>query len=115
MKLLPLVFGVFGFAACAAMIHPGEPGETPPGAVQLADASSGQVDMTCSRDSDCAVKNVGNCCGYFPACVNKDSRTFPDQVKAQCEKEDRMSVCGFREITGCICVEGQCSASAGAR
>ncbi len=42
------------------------------------------VDYSCKTSADCAVKDVGNCCGQYPACVNKSSRTFPDQVRAQC-------------------------------
>ena len=67
------------------------------------------VDYSCRTSADCAVKNVGNCCGQYPACVNKDSRTFPDQVRAQCGKEHRMGVCGFPSISGCECVHGKCS------
>ena len=67
------------------------------------------VDHRCKIDSDCAVKDVGSCCGYFPQCVNKASVTFPEQVKAQCASEGRMSVCGFPAISGCTCVKGQCN------
>ena len=74
----------------------------------------GSVDRTCKINSDCAVKNVGSCCGQRPACVNKDSRTFPDQVRAQCTKEHRMGVCGFPSISGCECVAGKCEAQTGA-
>lgn len=71
---------------------------------------TGEVDFSCSTDADCAIKNVGNCCGYYPACVNVDSPTFPEQVMAECAKNDMQSVCGFRDIAGCQCVEGRCSA-----
>lgn len=74
-------------------------------------AAAGEVDYTCRNDADCAVKDVGNCCGYYPACVNKDSPTFPEQVKAECEKQGRMAVCGFPEIAGCQCVQGRCAAA----
>jgi hypothetical protein len=70
----------------------------------------GKVDDSCTTDADCAVKDVGNCCGYYPACVNADSPTFPEQVKAECAKNDMQSVCGFRDIACCQCVEGRCSA-----
>lgn len=73
----------------------------------------GVVDYSCQVDSDCAVKNVGNCCGYYPACVNVDSPTFPEQVQAECEREGRMSICGYPEIRGCRCVEQRCEAIAG--
>lgn len=70
----------------------------------------GEVDYSCTTDADCAVKDVGNCCGYYPACVNTNSPTFPEQVKAECAQNDMQSVCGFRDIEGCACVEGRCEA-----
>lgn len=72
----------------------------------------GEVDYACSVDADCTVKNVGNCCGYYPACVNVDSPTFPEQVQARCAREGLSSVCGFPEIRGCRCVDGRCEAKA---
>ncbi|HEU0152898.1 MAG TPA: hypothetical protein VFQ84_06100 [Arenimonas sp.] len=63
---------------------------------------------SCRTDSDCAVKDVGNCCGYFPMCVNKDARTDPAAVRAQCGKDGMSSICGFREISGCQCVDNRC-------
>jgi len=76
-----------------------------------AKAAVGEVDYACDTDADCAVKNVGNCCGYYPACVNRDSETFPEQVKAACAAEGRMSVCGFAEISRCECRSGRCEAA----
>jgi hypothetical protein len=73
-------------------------------------AKPGEVDYSCTTDADCAVKDVGSCCGYSPACVNANSPTFPEQVKAECAKNDMQSICGFRDIAGCQCVEGRCSA-----
>lgn len=69
-----------------------------------------QLDHSCRTDADCTVKNVGNCCGAFPACVNVASPTDPAAVAAQCRASGRMSVCGFKEISGCQCVAGQCTA-----
>ncbi len=63
---------------------------------------------SCKTDSDCAVKNVGNCCGAFPSCVNKDAKTDPAAVQAQCAKAGMASVCGFQEVSGCQCVQGEC-------
>ncbi|MBB4768474.1 hypothetical protein DYQ94_15650 [Xanthomonas sp. LMG 8993] len=68
------------------------------------------VTTTCRTDADCTVKNVGNCCGAFPACVNVNSATDPKGVMAQCQASGMMSVCGFREISACQCVAGQCAA-----
>jgi hypothetical protein len=67
------------------------------------------VDFTCTVDADCEIKNLGNCCGYYPACVNRDSPTFPERVREQCEAEGLASVCGFPELSGCTCVEGRCT------
>ncbi len=72
------------------------------------------VDTTCKSNADCAVKNVGNCCGAMPACVNKDSPTDPAAVQAQCNAKGMMGVCGFKEISACQCDNGQCAPAAGA-
>lgn len=72
------------------------------------------VDRSCRTDADCAVKDVGNCCGYFPACVNKASPTDPAGVKAQCAASGMASVCGFQEISACTCTAGKCEAAGGA-
>ena len=71
---------------------------------------SGPVEVvrSCRTDSDCVVKNVGNCCGAMPACVNRDSPTDPAGVQARCAKEGTASVCGFTEIAGCRCANGRC-------
>ena len=58
------------------------------------------------------VKNVGNCCGYYPACVNVNSPTDPKGVQAECAKKGMMSVCGFPDISSCSCKQGQCEAGA---
>lgn len=71
------------------------------------------VDRSCRTNADCAVKNVGNCCGYMPACVNVNAQTNPAAVQAQCAKQGLASVCGFQDISSCECVKGTCE-SAGA-
>jgi hypothetical protein len=86
-------------AACSAA--PARPHDS-------AEAARDRVDDTCVTDADCAVKNVGNCCGYYPACVNRNSPTFPDRVKAECVRKGEYGVCGFPQIKGCACVEGRC-------
>lgn len=67
-----------------------------------------ELDRTCSTDADCTVKDVGSCCGYYPACVNIDSPTDPAAVRAECARRGESSVCGFREISACQCIEGIC-------
>lgn len=71
------------------------------------------VDASCKTDADCTVKNVGNCCGAYPQCVNVDSPTFPEQVKAACAAKGQMGVCGAPSISGCHCVSGTCAALPG--
>ena len=63
---------------------------------------------SCSTDADCMVKDVGSCCGYRPQCLNKDTPTFPEQVKAKCAREGRVSACGVLAVSGCQCVSGKC-------
>ena len=82
-------------------------------AAARAPLAADEVDRSCRSDADCAVKNVGNCCGYFPACVNKDATVDPDAVRAQCERSGMASVCGWQQIQSCDCVQNQCRAVAG--
>ncbi len=84
------------------MSSPYPPREVPPAAA---------VDYACRTHADCAVKDVGNCCGAMPACVNKDSPTDPQAVQAQCAARGMMGVCGFTEITACQCVDNRCTAA----
>lgn len=79
-------------------------------ASQVAVGAPVELDFSCSSNADCTVKDVGNCCGYYPACVNVDSPTDPAAVKAQCASEGTMSVCGFPSISACQCVAGKCEA-----
>lgn len=85
----------------------------PPAAAEMTQPEQGplQPSRSCRVDADCAVRNVGNCCGYFPACVNRAAPTFPDKVKAACERDGLSSVCGFVEINACRCVENHCEAA----
>lgn len=91
--------------ACSAPATQATP-SPPPGAT----GPVVNVDTSCRVDADCTVKDVGNCCGYYPACVNVSSPTDPAGVQASCQARGMMSVCGFRQISGCRCVAGTCSA-----
>jgi hypothetical protein len=99
MRALAAIALIALLAACAHASPAQAPKATP----------ADRVDYSCRVDADCVVKNVGNCCGQFPACVNRDSPTFPDQVRAECAKNQMAGVCGFPVIQGCTCVEGRCS------
>lgn len=101
MRRVFLIAALFSLAACA---HAAQEKKSAP-----APAAEPAVDYRCTTDADCEVKNVGNCCGYYPACVNHESPTFPDRVKAECTKKGMMGVCGFPDLAGCSCVEGRCA------
>lgn len=120
---LSLLLSMFGaLAACAAPPSANNAGATPPAPSEPAPPervmstplpprvvpTPATVDYGCRQDADCAVKNVGNCCGAMPACVNKDSPTSPDAVQAECAASGRMSVCGFVDVSACQCVSGRC-------
>lgn len=75
------------------------------------EVASATKTLACQTDADCTVKNVGNCCGYFPACVHKDQAVDPEAVQARCAAEGKNSICGFAEITACACVENRCVTS----
>ena len=131
-RLFLLLALLFSLAGCAAP-SPTPPasgnlaGSTPPAQPEPASApppmssplpprpvkESVIVDSTCKTSADCAVKNVGNCCGAMPACVNKDSPTDPAAVQAECNAKGLMSTCGFKEISACQCDAGQCTPTEG--
>ncbi len=67
-----------------------------------------KLDRSCKSDADCVVKDVGNCCGYFPRCVNVNAKVDPKAVQAQCARSGVASVCGFKPVEGCECVQGEC-------
>lgn len=62
----------------------------------------------CEQDSDCAVKDVHNCCGYYPRCININHEPDIKAVQEACQKKGLVSVCGFPEIDSCKCVENKC-------
>ena len=94
-----------------AMAAVGKNEAPPPNAAieeKTIESKPGEVDFSCKTDSDCKIKDVGSCCGYRPACVNKDSKTFPAQVKAECAKNDMAGICGFPSISSCTCTNNKC-------
>ena len=113
-RRIALLCLVFAVAACAPRADGGvaasapqaEPAPQLPGTPAAPDASF-------RVDSDCAVKNVGNCCGYFPACVHKEAAVDPDAVRADCERRGMASVCGWRDIQACACMQNRCRAVSG--
>lgn len=96
--------------AAEAPVRAATPVQNPP-RPPLPAGDAVKIDRSCNTDAECTVKDVGNCCGYYPACVNVDSPTDPEAVRAQCAKTGMASVCGFPAITSCQCVAGQCQGS----
>ncbi len=112
LRALSVLFATLLLAACAVPVVAPESAAAPPQASPAAPANGKVVvDRSCKTDADCAVKDVGNCCGYYPACVNKDSPTDPAGVRAQCQSKGVVGVCGFPSITSCQCRSGQCTAA----
>ncbi|PWF20184.1 hypothetical protein TP38_02365 [Xanthomonas citri pv. citri] len=108
-----VLLACLGSTGCVAA-PPADTAAPPPATGSTSGPAAGKAVIvtttTCRTDADCTVKNVGNCCGAFPACVNVNSATDPKGVLAQCQAGGMMSVCGFREISACQCVAGQFAA-----
>jgi hypothetical protein len=67
--------------------------------------------VDCRADSECAVKDVGNCCGRYDACVRADSQPDPAAVQAECAVKGQAGICGFPVIEACVCTAGTCQAA----
>jgi hypothetical protein len=66
-----------------------------------------RLDVSCKSNADCMVKDVGNCCGYYRAASTSTPRSTPGRAGAV--RAQRMaSVCGFKTVEGCECVQGEC-------
>lgn len=65
----------------------------------------------CAVDSDCEIKDIGNCCGHYPACVHADSIADPQAVASECAERGLSGICGFPVIEACACREGRCEAA----
>lgn len=72
-----------------------------------------QIDYSCNVDQDCTVKDVHNCCGYYPSCVNVEANVDPDTVQKACEDEGLASICGSIAIERCVCENNECKAISG--
>lgn len=116
-----IMFCVLIISGCTAQQNVADPKTPKPPSTLKAEAKTveekasdrkpGEVDFSCKTASDCKIKDVGSCCGYRPACVNKDSETFPEQVKAECAKNEMSGICGFPTINSCACNNNKCEGS----
>jgi len=66
------------------------------------------IDFSCETDEDCEIKDVHNCCGYYPECVNQDAEVNPELVTQICADSGLAGVCGFPQITACKCTDNKC-------
>lgn len=69
---------------------------------------SASINYSCNIDSDCKIKDVSNCCGSYPECVNSNAVVDPSFVKKACEKERMAGVCGYPSIDACRCENKKC-------
>lgn len=67
------------------------------------------INYSCGVNADCVVKDVGNCCGYFPQCVNVNAEVSRDVVRKACKEGQLVSSCGFAEVRSCACVQTKCT------
>lgn len=74
------------------------------------DAAVGAA-YACVTDNDCAIRNVGSCCGYFPRCANANAIfTTPSCAPGM------GGTCAFPPIDSCRCELNACvSLRAGVR
>lgn len=93
---------------------PPVPGAAPPAPPPTFDSSLAAHEglrFDCSSDNECAVKNVGNCCGHYDACVRADSPTDPEAVLRECADLEIAGICGYPVIERCVCSAGRCQAA----
>ncbi len=98
-----------------------EPPPPPPVPSSVAPTPSGTFDSSlkahaglsfaCATSNDCAIKDVGNCCGSYPACVNADSPVDADAVARECAEKGLSGICGYPVIEACVCTAGRCEAA----
>lgn len=86
-----------------------DPFPPPPPVPDKAGDPRAPLDASCAVDSDCEVKDVGNCCGRMPACVNRAARPHDAAaIQRECERTGTSSICGFQELSGCRCEANHC-------
>lgn len=66
------------------------------------------IDYSCRSDADCTIKDIRNCCGYYPKCVNSNAVPNQELVIDLCEISESMPICGFQTINNCVCIDNTC-------
>ena len=110
-------------AVDAAPADPSSASSAPPPPVpsSVAPTPSGHFDSSlkahvdlsfdCTIASDCAIKDVGNCCGSYPACVSVDSPVDAAAVARECADKGLSGICGYPVVEACVCNAGRCEAA----
>lgn len=70
-----------------------------------------RVDGSCRTNADCAIKDVGSCCGESLACVSVTTPVDPRGVQRECARTGMVSTCGAPTIESCTCNAGRCTAN----
>lgn len=79
-------------------------GVTTPGTSPQSDAGSSSASpYACKVTLDCTIKDVGNCCGYYPRCANANATFAPPVCTG-----GQAGVCGFPSIDSCECRQNTC-------
>ena len=73
------------------------------GALGAHDAGSDAASYACERNSDCQIKNIFSCCGYFPRCANTTANFSPPDCS-----QGQVGVCSLPLIDHCECRQKAC-------
>lgn len=60
------------------------------------------LNASCKTDDDCVIKNIENCCGYYPKCLSKEAVLNPEEVERLCEGENATG-CPIASLGYCRC------------
>jgi hypothetical protein len=66
-------------------------------------ARAASAAYACNVNLDCVIKDVGNCCGYYPRCANVAATFAPPSCSG-----GQAGVCGFPSIDRCECRQNEC-------
>jgi hypothetical protein len=68
-----------------------------------ASTDAGRSPYACETDNDCTIRDVGNCCGFYPRCANANAVFTPPDCSG-----GTVGACGFPAIDSCTCRQNLC-------
>lgn len=74
----------------------------------VSDGGAASSPFACAQNLDCVVKDVGNCCGYYPRCANVSATFAPPDCSG-----GQAGVCGFPAVDSCECRQKTCVSLSG--